>query len=390
MKTTRTRSPGRFLAPAVWTAVVLSATAAVWAPSDTDPGLSPWSLTVSDFAALDRGGPIETTMAVLGIASLALLVVARARLASVRGLPSVLLAVWGVGLVVAAVVPTDPLVAHVGGPALVHRYASIAAFVALPAAGLLLARRFEADDHARGTARWLRALACAALAGAVLMAYSAGPGGRELIGLVERLLLGCEVVLLGLLGRYVHRCPTAVGAACGLPATVFYAPPMNSNDSGSAAAAPPEAYLPLIDDLAGQPFPEAVFQDATGDGGPEHLIRVLHRSRDFWDAEDMDVWEQVDAELGACRDALLAAYTARWGDPLVIDLWAGHEDMPEPFCTLGAVTTSLHAWPLPGGERWLGLAIGQADKELPMELLAAVGLRTALDAVRDGAPGDGA
>ncbi|MEV7508552.1 DUF998 domain-containing protein [Streptomyces sp. NPDC091201] len=129
------------------------------------------------------------------------------RTARLRARPAVRTA-GGVGLVVAAVVPTDPLVAHVGGPALVHRYASIAAFVALPAAGLLLARRFEADDHARGTARWLRALACAALAGAVLMAYSAGPGGRELIGLVERLLLGCEVVLLGLLGRHVHRCPT--------------------------------------------------------------------------------------------------------------------------------------------------------------------------------------
>ncbi|MFD4240506.1 DUF998 domain-containing protein [Streptomyces sp. NPDC058525] len=205
MKTLSPRSLSRFLAPAVWTAVVLAVVAALWAPSDTDPGLSPYSLTVSDFAALDRGGPIETTMALLGLASSVLLVVARVRLPSMRGLVSALLGVWAVGLVVAAVVPTDPLVTELSTSAQVHRYASIAAFVALPAAGLVLARRLDADHHARRTARSLRALSWAALAGAVVMAYSAGPGGRELIGLMERLLLGCEVVLLGLLGRYVQR-----------------------------------------------------------------------------------------------------------------------------------------------------------------------------------------
>ncbi|MEU9147984.1 hypothetical protein [Streptomyces sp. NPDC048349] len=170
---------------------------------------------------------------------------------------------------------------------------------------------------------------------------------------------------------------------------------MNSMNSGSGAAASPEACLALIDGLAVRPFPETVFQDATGDGGPDHLIRVLHRSRDFWDGQDPHVWEQVDAELSACLDALIAVCTARWGDPLVVDLWAGYgdggrEDLPEPFCTLSQVTMSMHAWPLPGGGRWLGLVLGQADKELPMELLAAVGLPAALDGVRDGGSADSA
>ncbi|MFE9481229.1 hypothetical protein ACFYNM_21810 [Streptomyces spororaveus] len=166
---------------------------------------------------------------------------------------------------------------------------------------------------------------------------------------------------------------------------------MNSNDSGSVAAATPDSCLPLIDGLAVRPFPETVFQDTSGDGGPDHLIRVLHRSRDFWDAEDPQVWEQADAELSSCLDALIAVCTARWGDPLVVDLWAGYpdgtgKDVPEPLCTLSQVTTSMHAWPLPGGDRWLGLSLGQADKELPIELLAAVGLPTALD----GGSADGA
>ncbi|MFG2299014.1 DUF998 domain-containing protein [Streptomyces sp. NPDC048603] len=204
---------GRFLAPGVWAAVIWAVFAALWAPSDTDQELSPLSLTVSDFAALDRGGPIETGMALLGGVSLALLVAARARTAAVRGVPSVLLAVWGLGLVIAAVVPTDPLTDRLSGPALVHRYASIAAFTALPAAGLLLARRLGADPRAGGTVRCLRLLSWAALGGAAVMAYSAGPGGRELIGLVERVLLGCEVALLGVLGQHVQRCAAAVAAA---------------------------------------------------------------------------------------------------------------------------------------------------------------------------------
>ncbi|MFI0237796.1 DUF998 domain-containing protein [Streptomyces sp. NPDC016845] len=201
---THNRLP-RLLAPALWATVALAAGAAVAAPADTDPGLSPFALTVSDFAALDRGGLIETSMAVLGVMSFVLLAVARRWLTTARGLPSVLLAAWGLGLVVAAVVPTDPLTTHLSGSAYVHRYASITAFLALPLAGLLLARRLTAGPDALRTARRLRLLSGVALAGAVVMALSAGPGDRELIGLVERVLLGSEVVLLGVFGHYVQR-----------------------------------------------------------------------------------------------------------------------------------------------------------------------------------------
>ncbi|MEU6818414.1 DUF998 domain-containing protein [Streptomyces sp. NPDC046860] len=204
----RSRSWSRLLAPAVWAAIALAVSAALWAPMDTDPELSPLSLTVSDFAALDRGGPIETGMALLGLASLTLSWQVARRL-PVRGLPAVLLAVWGLGLVVAAVVPTDPLTTSLSGPAYVHRYASVTAFVALPAAGLLLARRLGADDR---RARSIRAAAWAALVGATAMACSACLGGRELIGLAERVLLGCEVALLALLALYA-RVPRAASAA---------------------------------------------------------------------------------------------------------------------------------------------------------------------------------
>ncbi|CAL9327944.1 hypothetical protein SUDANB15_00009 [Streptomyces sp. enrichment culture] len=213
------RTFSRLLAPTVWTAVALAVGAALWAPSDTDPELSPFLLTVSDFAALDRGGPIETTMALLGVVSLVLLKVARGRGVPVRGLPTILLTVWGLGLVVAALVPTDPLTTQLSGSAYVHRYASIAAFAALPAAGLLLARRLAAEPHAKRTVRWLCVLSSVALAGAALMAYSAGPGGRELIGLVERLLLGSEVTMLGVFGRYVQECAPITAQPCAAERT---------------------------------------------------------------------------------------------------------------------------------------------------------------------------
>ncbi|WP_176953832.1 DUF998 domain-containing protein [Streptomyces indicus] len=231
MIASRFRRHRQLLAPAVWTTVVLAVAAALWMPSVNDPGLSPLQLTVSDFAALDRGGPIETTMGLLGAVSLVLLAVARTGRLPVRGLPSVLIGVWGVGLLVAAVVPTDPLTAELSGPAYVHRYASIAAFLALPLAGLILDRRTRplpgaavksggavvdaavsgagvtggAVSRAAMPVLRLRVLAWAALAGAVVMAWSAGPGGRELIGLVERVLLGCEVAMIGVFGRYVQR-----------------------------------------------------------------------------------------------------------------------------------------------------------------------------------------
>ncbi|CAL9635599.1 hypothetical protein SUDANB120_06196 (plasmid) [Streptomyces sp. enrichment culture] len=224
------------------------------------------------------------------------------------------------------------------------------------------------------------------LAHAYLREAGNGPGLHRRLGSVQRTMAATAPDAPGSSGL---RGP---GAVPSVPSPTLR--PMSSKDFAFAAAATPEDCLPLIDSLAIRPFPETVFQDVTGDGGPDHLIRVLHSSRDFWDVEDPQVWEKVNAELSACLDALLAVYTARWGDPLVVDLWAGYgeEDrhMPEPLCTLSQVTASMHAWPLPDGDRWLGLALGQADKELPMELLVAVGLPAALDGPWSGEPAGGA
>jgi Protein of unknown function (DUF998) len=201
----------RLLALVAAGGVVLAVALTVVGHIDHDPGLNPVSRTISDYALSDRGGPVEIAMFSLGLGSLALLAgmrglrtpvrgLASGLRAPVRGLASGLLAVWGVGLLCSAVVPTDP----VGTPALspsgqFHRYASVAAFVALPAAAVLLAGRLATDRRWRGLSAYLRWLAAVCGVGLVALVYVAFPGDRVMIGLVERLLVASEVALVGVL-----------------------------------------------------------------------------------------------------------------------------------------------------------------------------------------------
>lgn len=95
-----------------------------------------------------------------------------------------------------------------------------------------------------------------------------------------------------------------------------------------------EEHLSEIDALAMRPFPETTSVDATGSGGPEHHVRELQVSRDFWDDEDGQAWIEAEAELRASLDDLVARLTTRWGNAFVVDLGpylsAGCEGEPVP------------------------------------------------------------
>ncbi|WP_433531450.1 DUF998 domain-containing protein [Micromonospora sp. CA-263727] len=178
--------------------------------------LDPVTLTVSDYAVSDSGGIIHLAMLTLAVASAAIIPTLR-RLAPPDtaehpgpnraetervgvdrvGVAQLLLAVWAGGLLVSGLVPTNPPGTEMDTAAYVHRYASVVAFLALPAAGWLLAARLPAEAHT--TARWLRALALTSLLLATAMAWSAYPGDRALYGLLERALILTEVTLLALL-----------------------------------------------------------------------------------------------------------------------------------------------------------------------------------------------
>ncbi|MEU3772093.1 hypothetical protein AB0F11_02545 [Streptomyces sp. NPDC032472] len=132
-------------------------------------------------------------------------------------------------------------------------------------------------------------------------------------------------------------------------------------------ADPLQEHLSSVDDLLAHPSPT-----------DDDAVRALRTSEDFWDDEDFQAWLAAEADMQSHLAALTAALTTRWGTPLTVDLWsylqAGYEgeDIPAPLDELSQQATTMQAWPLPDG-RWLGLTVAQCDKELPMQLLAAVG-----------------
>ncbi|MFI7281617.1 DUF998 domain-containing protein [Micromonospora chersina] len=169
--------------------IALAAVLAVLGHLEVSDDLNPWSLTVSDFAVSDRGGVIDTAMAVLAAATVVLLPALRR--AGAGRLAGTLLVAWSAGLLAAAVVPTNEPGLPMDTAAYLHRYASVVAFLALPVAGWLLARPL--GGRAAG---WLRGLALTSLLLAAVMVWSAYPGDRLLIGLAERVLILAEVALL--------------------------------------------------------------------------------------------------------------------------------------------------------------------------------------------------
>jgi hypothetical protein len=178
---------------------VVAVAATVFGHVGLGPGYDPTSLTLSDYALFDHGPAIVLAMVALSGGTLALLGGMVAERVPVRGWPTALLLVWAFGLLLSAVVPTDPPGTPVmSTAALVHRYASVAAFVALPAAVLVLAARLR---HAE-VVRWmslvtlLRRLVATCAVGVAALWYVAFPGERVMMGLVERGLVAVEMVIL--------------------------------------------------------------------------------------------------------------------------------------------------------------------------------------------------
>ncbi|SCE80386.1 Protein of unknown function [Micromonospora coriariae] len=176
--------------------IALAALLTVIGHLEVNDDLNPWALTISDFAVSDRGGVIDIAMVVLALATVALLYGLR-RTGPPQPTPGrpaeLLLGAWVAGLLLAAVVPTNEPGTAMTTAAYLHRYASVVAFLALPVAGWLLARRPDLAP----AARMLRTLVLLSLALAAAMIWSAYPGDRVLIGLVERLLILTEVAVLG-------------------------------------------------------------------------------------------------------------------------------------------------------------------------------------------------
>ncbi|MDG4785524.1 DUF998 domain-containing protein [Micromonospora sp. WMMD1102] len=186
--------------------IVATATLGVAAHLAPDPGMSPLSLTISDYAVSNNGWPMNLAILVLGVTSLAVPLALRAARVEVGRLAEALLLVWCLGLISSALVPTDPLgAAELSTRGYLHRYVSVAAFVALPIATLVAVRRLAADARWRDAVRPLRVLAGTSVLALLALYYVAFPGGRVMMGLVERILVLVEMALLAVLVVRLHR-----------------------------------------------------------------------------------------------------------------------------------------------------------------------------------------
>ncbi|MCY1652352.1 hypothetical protein ACN6LF_002943 [[Kitasatospora] papulosa] len=139
--------------------------------------------------------------------------------------------------------------------------------------------------------------------------------------------------------------------------------------------------LARIDEVLTLPFPAGEESEDSGarSSGPGHHLLILRASQDFWDDRSPEVVEPAEQEIEVEFSALATALTERWGEPETVDLWPflDRDDdagvAPEPIGQLCNLAGSMQVWRVPGGTRWLGLAVGQADPEFPIWLLAGVG-----------------
>ncbi|MGP4024741.1 hypothetical protein [Actinomadura sp. 3N407] len=134
--------------------------------------------------------------------------------------------------------------------------------------------------------------------------------------------------------------------------------------------------LGIVDGLLVLPFPAEDTREGNRSSGPGYHLCVLQASRDFWDDRSEEIVEVAEEEIDTALQELVAALTARWGGPDSIDLepyLCGESPVPEPVDWLCLLSGEMLVWRRPDAGRWVALAVGQNDREFPIELLAAVG-----------------
>ncbi|MFE3517725.1 hypothetical protein [Streptomyces sp. NPDC059166] len=156
-----------------------------------------------------------------------------------------------------------------------------------------------------------------------------------------------------------------------------------STDGSSAPDHTHAALLARVDDLLDLPFPAGEEGSEDDDGrssGPGHHLLILRAGPDYWDGRSPETVEPAEQEIEDGFSFLATELSGRWGEPRTVDLWPWLEQdeesgavVPEPMAQLCNLAGSMQVWHLPGGARWIGLAVGQADPEWPIWLLAAVG-----------------
>ncbi|PVZ03435.1 uncharacterized protein DUF998 [Actinomycetospora cinnamomea] len=173
--------------------------------------IDPVRRTISEYAVVEGGWLFDVAVVGLAVGSAGVLAaLVAARLTPLRSLSAVMLGTWcgGLLLVVAFEKTNWSIGPSVSG--YIHRYASLVAFLALPVAALLLARRHRDDPAARPYrvgVRWGSWLALASflpiVAAIALRSVTGVPWWRAVpLGLLERGLALAEVLVVALLGAW--------------------------------------------------------------------------------------------------------------------------------------------------------------------------------------------
>lgn len=134
--------------------------------------------------------------------------------------------------------------------------------------------------------------------------------------------------------------------------------------------------LAIVDSLLALPFPQTNTHEGRRRSGPGYHVYGVRASRDFWDDRGEKAVEAAEEEIDAAFHVLATALTARWGEPHRVDLepylWS-EDEAPEPMNQLSQLSGDMFVWRSPGAGRWVALAVGQGDREFPVELVLAIG-----------------
>jgi hypothetical protein len=177
---------------------------------------NPMTRTISEYALGANGWLFDLGVLALATGSAAVAVtLIRARVLSAAGPATILIFGWTAALVVLVVFEKYNF-SHgqrTGASGLIHRMASLVAFLCLPAGAALAARRGRRDERWRRVATWVRYSAWLSWACLGLLLYAIGQGFVTDVswwrvfplGALERLIALAEIVTLYALGVWSVR-----------------------------------------------------------------------------------------------------------------------------------------------------------------------------------------
>ncbi|GGK98139.1 hypothetical protein Ppa06_66560 [Planomonospora parontospora subsp. parontospora] len=256
-------------------------------------GLDPLHTVISEYAFEPDGWLLPTSLTLFAVGATAFAVLLARRGEDRKA--ALLVGVWGLCMLLVGAFPTDRPGVPLSMSGGIHRYAAFAAFLAMPIAGLILARRHEGRPYARA----VKALSLASLGVLVLVVvpYAVRMLGLEPAGVptgaIQRLVVVSEVAVLAMLGLVLgsgpvrgrgRPVPAAGGAAGGAVAGRRGAPARadglrrhgRSQDWGTAGAAGTLGTAPRPRRDASRDDRHAVPQQRTGAFGDDdrHAVRV--------------------------------------------------------------------------------------------------------------------